>query len=646
MRRLLVLFLFIWVSSPVAAQSMLRSDVPDWVEVVALPDMKAELYRQVMDGENFRLLDRQVRWVGTVRETYVRVATEVVNRSGLEAIATISRDFDPNIDTLTLVQLDVLRDGVRSSVIDGVTEELIRRETRLESGIIDGTLTAYMTVPGVRVGDIVDTAFVWRSEEYFPGFNFTGRYQLEYSVPVGLNRLVVHWPNERAVDFGEQPEGVEAVVEVGPLATRYEWQMSNLSSRQIDDNSPAEHSPWAAIEISGYESWNDVSASLAGYYLQERAVPDQWRARVDAIAEGYDTDSKRAFAALRLVQDDIRYVGLEVGAGGYFARDPETVVSNAFGDCKDKSLLLKTILQDLGIGSSVALASLEEGYGIIDRLPSAQVFDHMIVGALLGDEMIWMDPTGVYEGGGPRSAMQPDYGYVLPLSNQETTLTKIEVADRPRFFRNMTETFWFSFAGAILSVETVFLGESANWERSYWAGTPVENIANEYLKYYAENYPGIRAINAPEIVDVRGDNQIIVTESYLIPRAYLQEENLYGDFPFISANSFDAIPTVQIGERKDPLAVRPGVQLVHSVRVRNAPIEFIAPDHVEIEGSAFSQNFSAKTWEGGNMDLTWEYQSRVRSVPAGEVRGVIKDAKNAREFSAYSWDFRIEEKLK
>lgn len=645
MRRLLVLFLFIWVSGPVAAQSLLRSDVPDWVDVVALPDMKPELYKHVQEGENFRLLDRQVRWVGSVRETYIRVATEAVNRSGLEAIATISRDFDPNIDTLTLVQLDVVRDGVRSSVVDGVKEELIRRETRLERGIIDGTLTAHMTVPGVQVGDIVDTAFVWRSKEYFPGFNFTGRYQMEYSAPVGLNRLVVHWPNGRPVRFGEQPEGIEVSVVNGESSTRYEWLASNLLPRKIDENTPAEHSPWAAVEVSGYESWNDVSASLAGHYLQERSVPSQWSARVDAIAEAYDTDSERAFAALRLVQDDIRYVGLEVGAGGYFARSPETVVRNAFGDCKDKSLLLKTILEDLGIGSSVALASLQEGYGIIDRLPSAQVFNHMIVGVLLEGNTVWMDPTGVYEGGGLRSASQPDYGYVLPLSDQETTLIKIEAADRPRFFRNMTETFWFGFAGAILNVETVFLGESANWERGYWAGTPVENIANEYLKYYAENYPGIRVINAPEIVDIRSDNRVTVTESYLIPRAYLREDDLYGDFPFISANSYDGIPRVQIGERKDPLAVRQGVQLLHTVQIRNAPIDFIAPDRVEVDSAAFSQKFRAKAWDGGNMDLTWEYRSRVRSIPAGEVRRVIKDAKNAREFSAYSWDFRIDEKL-
>ena len=45
--------------------------------------------------------------------------------------------------------------------------------------------------------------------------------------------------------------------------------------------------------------------------------------KVDQIAADHATPDARAYAALRLVQDEIRYVSLSVGAGGYFARPPD-----------------------------------------------------------------------------------------------------------------------------------------------------------------------------------------------------------------------------------------------------------------------------------------------------------------------------------
>ncbi|MEE9388496.1 MAG: DUF3857 domain-containing transglutaminase family protein [Paracoccaceae bacterium] len=642
MRNILVAIFVFWSALPVSGQALLRTDTPAWVDIAEVPVMASELYRHVDGGENFLLVDRQVRWVGNVREIYIRVATEAVNRNGLESIATISRDFDPNIDSLTLVRLDIVRDGVRTDLRDNVVENIIRRETRLEQGILDGSLTAHISVPSVRVGDIVDAAFVWRSEEYFAGHNFSGRYQLEYAIPVALNRLIVHQPENQMLHLGETPENVEFKETQQSGSRRYEWIARNQQPQLIDDNTPAEYDPWAAVEYSAFDDWSDVAAPLVEYYNQAYSVPKMWRGQVDEIARTHDTPEARAFAALRLVQDNIRYVGMEVGAGGYFARSPESVVENAFGDCKDKSLLLTTILRDLGVDATVALVSLDQGYGVVNRLPSTQPFDHMIVGAKLDSGMFWMDPTASYQGGGKDTATEPDYGYVLPMDASGPGLVEISANKTPRHSREMTENFWFTFAGAFLSVETEFLGESANWQRDYWAATSVENIKTEYLTYYARNYPGIQAVAPPKMVDDRDANRISVTETYLIPRARLMELELLTDFPFISANSYDSYPDLIIGERRDPLAVQHSQKLVHKIRVRNAPIEFEAPDTSGIGGPAFDQSFTAKAWEGGNMDLTWSYQSRARTVPAKDVGQVVRDAQAARDNAAYSWDMRID----
>jgi transglutaminase-like putative cysteine protease len=638
MRKILVTIFLVWAAWPAVAQSMLRGDVPGWVMPADLPVMAPDLYRRVQNGENFLMVDQQFRWIGSTRETYVRLVSEVVSRPGLEGVASVARSFDPNIETLTLVRLDVVRDGVRRALRDTVPVELMRRETQLDRGIIDGTLTAHMTVPGVQVGDRVDVAFVWRTKEYFAGYNFAGRYQMNYSVPVGLSRVVVNWPKDRAINLAPVPDWVTAQVRQTADATQYQWTASNTAPRARAPDAPPEYDPWGAVEFSGFQTWADVAASLAGYYTRPRAVPQAWQARIQAIAQRYDNAEDRAFAALRLVQDEIRYVGLEVGAGGYYARSPRTVVQNAYGDCKDKALLLRTVLDALGIRSTVALASLQTGYGNIDRLPSAQPFDHMIVGAQLRGQTVWMDPTASNEGGDFDSAVQPDLGYVLPLRPVGATLEKITPLQPVRFQRDMTETFLFTTQGTILQVQTRFTGEGANLQRSFWAQTPADRIAAEFLGYYARSYPGIRATDPPVMTDQRDANVISVLESYLIPRAGVGDAMLYRDFPFLSGISLVDFPDFVVGERRDPLAIQGSVRLSHKVQVRNAPVEFNAPEDAVLGGNLFRSTLAGKAWQGGNMDLTWTYQSQRRSVPAAKVARAVRDARQMRANSAFFWD--------
>lgn len=108
--------------------------------------------------------------------------------------------------------------------------------------------------------------------------------------------------------------------------------------------------------------------------------------------------SQRAFAlaATRFVQDQIRYVALETGLSRRRATNPEVVLARRFGDCKDKSVLLATLLRLGGIDAEPALVSTGWRDHLGQALPSAGAFDHVIVhvppGPVAGDDL-WIDAT-------------------------------------------------------------------------------------------------------------------------------------------------------------------------------------------------------------------------------------------------------------
>jgi transglutaminase-like putative cysteine protease len=79
-------------------------------------------------------------------------------------------------------------------------------------------------------------------------------------------------------------------------------------------------------------------------------------------------DEEYILEAIRFVQDEVRYLGVETGINTHKPYPPSQILAQRFGDCKDKSLLLTTLLQARNIEAYPVLVntslkqSLDESY--------------------------------------------------------------------------------------------------------------------------------------------------------------------------------------------------------------------------------------------------------------------------------------------
>lgn len=240
MRFLLGVLLLIALPVVALAQDLLRADAPDWVDLAEIPEADPALLRASRDGVFYPLVDTQTAWQGDTKLSHFRLVTQVIDRVGLERAATVSSDFDPAFETLTLTRLDVHRDGQTIPYRDDLTSEVFRRETRLEAGIIDGTLTAHLQVPDLRVGDIVDMAFLHESAPILEGANRVGGSRLEFSVPVGLARHVAYWPADWPLQVGDLPDRVEYSATCVGAAVRHEWRRAGHLPSPDEEMTPVE----------------------------------------------------------------------------------------------------------------------------------------------------------------------------------------------------------------------------------------------------------------------------------------------------------------------------------------------------------------------------------------------------------------------
>ncbi|MES2814614.1 MAG: DUF3857 domain-containing protein, partial [Pseudomonadota bacterium] len=169
---------------PLAAQTLAIAEDPAWADIEPIPEGDASLRAEVEEGQFFLLSDHQIRWDGEVKQSWNRIATEVTDRAGLEELATIQVDFDPARDVASLTRLKIHRGGQVIDLKPTISPQVYRRETRLEEGIIDGTLTAVVQVPDLRVGDVLEQATLLESRPLVGGSERSGSVWLEWSTPV------------------------------------------------------------------------------------------------------------------------------------------------------------------------------------------------------------------------------------------------------------------------------------------------------------------------------------------------------------------------------------------------------------------------------------------------------------------------------
>lgn len=88
---------------------------------------------------------------------------------------------------------------------------------------------------------------------------------------------------------------------------------------------------------------------------------------------------ERVRAASAFVRDIVRYLDVEIGIGGYRPHPASETLSNFYGDCKDKTTLLRALLSAGGIVSYPVAVNARSRGTVARSVPAIDAFDHMVI---------------------------------------------------------------------------------------------------------------------------------------------------------------------------------------------------------------------------------------------------------------------------
>ena len=277
--------------------------------------------------------------------------------------------------------------------------------SELISDVRDKMLRIPAADPGNMIGYEYETEewplvlqAVWQFQKHDPVTNAKFSLQLPPSW-----EYTVMWRNH------EESKGTQAG------NNQWQWTLTDVKSLREEQDMP----PWSGVAgemiVSfsppggagdrSFKDWRQMGLWYTNLAHGRRDSTPEIKQKVAALTASAATPFEKMAALAKFVQQDIRYVAIELGIGGIQPHAAFETFQHRYGDCKDKATLMATMLKEIGIDSYYVIINSERGSVSADTPAQLGAFDHAIIAIRL--------PEGLNDASLAAAVQHPKLGKIL-----------------------------------------------------------------------------------------------------------------------------------------------------------------------------------------------------------------------------------------
>ncbi len=313
-------------------------------------------------------------------------------------------------------------------------------------GVANGELitdvrSKLLQIPAADPGNIVG----YEVEQELRPYVLQDDWLFQRPIPTGEARYTLQLPpgwEYKAAWFNH--------AEIAPSSVgnnQWQWVVKNVPAVKGEKEMP----PWRGVaeqmvlsvipsggsQNRGFQSWDDMGNWQAGLTRGRRDSSPEIKQKVAELTASAKTPVEKMKAIAAFAQREIRYVGIELGIGGYQPHAAKDVFAHRYGDCKDKATLVSTMLSEMGVESYYIVINAERDAVTPGMPPQIGIFNHLILAIKLPEgvsdpslvafmddaklgKLLIFDPTDEMTPFGQlRGALQANYGLLVTPSGGE-----------------------------------------------------------------------------------------------------------------------------------------------------------------------------------------------------------------------------------
>ena len=183
-----------------------------------------------------------------------------------------------------------------------------------------------------------------------------------------------------------------------------EWTFENIKPEKFEKLSPDFNRivPNIAVAPNAFEfdkyagrmdTWENYAKWIMLLNKDRNVLPEQAKKQVHQLTKNAKTTEEKARILYEYLQNKTRYVGIQLGIGGFQPFEATVVDQTGYGDCKALSNYMVTLLNEVGIKAYYTLIKAGAYAAPMDiTFPSSQ-FNHVIVAVPNQSDTLWLECT-------------------------------------------------------------------------------------------------------------------------------------------------------------------------------------------------------------------------------------------------------------
>jgi hypothetical protein len=412
------------------------SDAPAWMHAlvnVPLPEHDDKTDAVLLYSEYVFSVQPNGKIKGMERAAYK------ILRVGGKKYGVVKADFDADTRITALHGWCIPAQGKDYEVKE---KDALETSVGIAGGeLISDVRVKVLQIPAADVGNIVG----FEVEQDLRPYVLQDEWLFQQPVPTAEARYTLQLPPGWEYKTSWVNHAEIAPASIGN--NQWQWVVKNVSAVKSEKEMP----PWRGVAEQmilsiipaggspnrGFQNWDDMGIWQAGLARGRRDVSPEIKQKVATLTASATTPLEKMRAIAGFAQREIRYVGLELGIGGYQPHAARDIFARRYGDCKDKATLVSAMLSEIGVESYYVVINSERGAVSGSTPAQIGVFNHMILAirlpagvsdpslvAFLNEsklgKLLIFDPTDEMTPFGQlRGALQANYGLLVTPSGGE-----------------------------------------------------------------------------------------------------------------------------------------------------------------------------------------------------------------------------------
>lgn len=299
--------------------------------------------------------------------------------------------------------------------------------------------------PGISTGSIgtLRTTVSHEDPHLLSPFYFSRR------IPVVNSELTISFPKDMKIKYllrGNDTTAITVNKESKRNENIYSFSVKNLPAENTYPDAPdnAWYAPHVVFYIENYKNEKGETVSylsnlndlfeLDKSYIKNinKDVGSELQHVIDSLTGKVTSAEEKGRKIYGWVQQNIKYVAFEAGMEGFVPRDANLVCSRRFGDCKDMSSILTTMLNKAGVPAYYTWIGTRDIPYRYTEVPTTIVDNHMICTVKLNNDYIFLDGTDPFcVFGSPSSGIQGKEALVM-LNDKEYKVLNVPVPSKEK----------------------------------------------------------------------------------------------------------------------------------------------------------------------------------------------------------------------